>query len=469
MNTNNHQWILTGPVKHVLLRVSYPMLGAIFLLFAYDVLEAQLLSQISLEAITALGFTIPVTTAMAAFAIAMTITTNTSVTKAISKHQHRAEPLIINSLVVAILTSIIFATLGYAFNQTIFEFLGINYAMLPDSYHQGPRPQLMPLIENYMTWRYVGLVFLVLIWQINSLLRAVGLTNYAGTTFVLWMLCKILLALALFNGLLPRPTCPLETAALIHIICDALFAIIGLYLLCKKLDIKRFTHVKIEPIKTFRRLAVVGVPATMQQILTPLSITLLTIMVVSYGQVYVALLGIVFRLEMLLLLVPMVLTTALPSIVGVNWWSGQYLRVRLFMRHAKNAVIVSQLIVTLILYVYAPNIAAWFATDNTIADNIVIYLQLVPISFIAAGITIISQSSLNASGHYGKASLISVFHRIIFKMSCCYIGLTLAGIQGLFIGIISAHILSALLTLVLSKVFTTKAQQQTLAEQSAQQ
>lgn len=268
------------------------------------------------------------------------------------------------------------------------------------------------------------------------------------------------LALALFNGIIPRPTSALESAALIHLVCDALFAAIGLILLCKKLDINHLTKVKIEPIKTFRRLSVVGVPATLQQILTPLSITLLTIMVVSYGQIYVALLGIVFRLEMLLLLVPMVLTTALPSIIGVNWWSGQYQRVSIFMHQAKLAVIAAQLIIAGLLFVYAAPVATWFSSDSTIAQNIVTYLKLVPIGFIAAGITIISQSSLNASGHYGKASLISVFHRIIFKLSCCFIGLKLNGIEGLFIGIVSAHILSALLTMLVSRVFTTKAQQQ---------
>lgn len=167
-----------------------------------------------------------------------------------------------------------------------------------------------------------------------------------------------------------------------------------------------------------------------------------------------------FRLEMLLLLVPMVLTTALPSIIGVNWWSGQYQRVSIFMHQAKLAVIAAQLIIAGLLFVYAAPVATWFSSDSTIAQNIVTYLKLVPIGFIAAGITIISQSSLNASGHYGKASLISVFHRIIFKLSCCFIGLKLNGIEGLFIGIVSAHILSALLTMLVSRVFTTKAQQQ---------
>jgi Na+-driven multidrug efflux pump len=426
------------------------MLLAIFLLFSYDVLESQLLSQISLEALTALGFTVPVTTAMAAFAIAITITTNTAVTKTLSQNIADTSTVVVNALIIAIAISLLLSVLGYWFSENIFQFLGIDYAMLPDSYHLGPRPQLLPLIENYMSWRYLGWVFLVLIWQVNSLLRAVGLINHASGIFIFWILSKVILALLLFNDQLSMSASPLETAAIVHFICDAIFASLALYILFQKLSLKSVKWQHISPIETFKQLSIVGLPATLQQILTPLSITLLTILVVSYGQVYVAMLGIIFRLEVLLLLVPMVLTTALPSIIGVNWWSGHYQRVSAFLFHSKVMVLVTQLIVAALLFVYADNVALWFSTNELIQHNIQAYLKIVPIGFVGAGITIICQSSFNATGHYIKASILSVAHRIVLKLSCCYIGLTLNGIEGLFIGILSAHLLSAVITLMLA-------------------
>ncbi|MCJ8273235.1 MAG: MATE family efflux transporter, partial [Psychrosphaera sp.] len=161
MQTHNYQWLVEAPINKVLLRMTSPMLAAIFLLFAYDVLESQLLSNISLEALTALGFTVPITTAMAAYAIAMTITTNTAVTKALSQDKARAPHVIINSIVLAIILSLCFALLGYLLNDYIFGFLGIDYAMLHDRYHLGPRPNLLPLIDCYMQLRYLCWGFLV--------------------------------------------------------------------------------------------------------------------------------------------------------------------------------------------------------------------------------------------------------------------------------------------------------------------
>jgi Na+-driven multidrug efflux pump len=451
MQTHNHQWLIQAPASKVLLHMTSPMMVAIFLLFSYDVLESHLLSTISLEALTALGFTVPLTTAMAAYAIAVTIATNALVTKALSQSKANAAKVIVNLIVLTVILSISFAALGYLLNDYIFRFLGIDYAMLPDSYHLGPRPKLMPLIESYMQWRYIGWVFLVLIWQINSLLRAVGLVTNASALFICWMTSKILLTLFLFNFTVLSQHAALETAALVHLVADAIFAVISIWLLLKKLNIKAYGQISIEPLNTFKTMSIVGLPATLQQLLTPLSITLLTVMVVSYGQIYVAVLGIVFRLEVLLLLLPMVLTTSLPSIIGVNWWSGHRDRVRWFLFNSKIAVALCQLLIAIALLIWAEHIAAIFSQDQHIQHSIQLYLTIVPIGFVGAGITIICQSSFNATGHFIKASILSLSHRIVLKLSCGYIGIINHGIEGLFIGILCAHLLSAGLALIFNR------------------
>ena len=283
IQTHNYQWLVEAPPVRVLTRMASPMLAAIFLLFAYDVLESQLLSNISLEALTALGFSVPVTTAMSAFAIAMTITTNTTVTRVLSRDKAKTPEVIVNALILAVILSLIFATLAAALNTPIFRFLGIDYALLPDNFHLGPRPLLLPLVEHYMMWRYAGWVFLVLIWQVNSLLRSVGLIAHAGSLFICWMLSKITLLLVAFKIMDWAQAAPLETAALVYVGCDAVFALISIALLFYKLDLHRALPMKISPLATIKSMSIVGMPATVQQLLTPLSITLLTIMVVPYG------------------------------------------------------------------------------------------------------------------------------------------------------------------------------------------
>lgn len=451
IKTQDYQWLVHAPIPQVLLRMTSPMVAAIFLLFVYDVLESQLLSGINLVSLTALGFTVPVTTAMVAVAIAITITTNTAVTQTISQNKDKAPEVIANSIVVGLMLTSLLALLAFALNSQIFRFLGIDYAMLPDSFHLGPRPKLMPLIENYMHWRYLGWVFVVLIWQINSLLRALGMIGCASGLFVSWMLSKIVLAVILFNNLEYLYVSPIETAALIHLVTDAIFALISLRYLFRRLQIKNWQGIKIKPFKALKRMSVVGLPATMQQLFTPISITLLTVLVVSYGQVYIAVLGIVFRLEALLLLVPMVLTTSLPSIVGVNWWSGFGERVKTVLLHSKLLVVASQLLIALLLIFCGPTIAAWFSQDQQIQYSIESYLKIVPLGYIGAGITIICQSSFNATGHFIKASALSFSHRIVLMLSCCYIGLELNGIEGLFFGILCAHLLSAALAISLNQ------------------
>lgn len=108
MHSNNHLWLTQAPIAQVLARQTLPMLAAIFMLFAYDVLESQLLSKVSLEVLTVLGFTVPVTTAMTAYAIAMTITTNTAVTKVLSRNKAAVPVVIINAMIVTVALSLFF-------------------------------------------------------------------------------------------------------------------------------------------------------------------------------------------------------------------------------------------------------------------------------------------------------------------------------------------------------------------------
>ena len=147
----------------------------------------------------------------------------------------------------------------------------------------------------------------------------------------------------------------------------------------------------------------------------------------------------------------MVLTTALPSIVGVNWWSGYASRVKQFLYLSKTLITVFQLVVAALLYYFATDIARWFSQGLQLQSNIEHYLLIVPISFIGAGITVICQSSFNASGHYIKASVLSFTHRIVLKLTCCFIGLELSGIEGLFVGLLTAHLLSAALAVLLNE------------------
>ncbi len=448
IKTQDYQWLVHAPVRQVLLRMGSPMVLAIFLLFAYDVLESQLLSHINLKTLTALGFTVPVTTAMMAIAVAITITTNTAVTQVISQNKAQVGQMIVDSIMVGILISGTLALIAYLFNHSIFIFLGIDYAMLPDSFHLGPRPKLMPLIENYMQWRYLGWVFMVLIWQVNSQLRALGLITHASSLFAAWMTVKITLALYLFHFIVPGgQVSPLEAAGLVHLIADSFFALLSLVMLFNKLKIDWRTLAKPAPIRAIQTLSMVGLSATLQQLFTPISITLLTVLVVSYGQIYVAVLGIIFRLEALLLLIPMVLTTALPSIVGVNWWSGHANRVKAVLFQAKLLVAASQLLIAFSLVFFAPTIAAWFSEGQHIQYSIETYLKIVPLGYIGAGVSIICQSSFNATGHFVKACALSFTHRIVLMLSCCFIGLQLHGIEGLFFGILAAHLFAAILAI----------------------
>ena len=92
-----------------------------------------------------------------------------------------------------------------------------------------------------------------------------------------------------------------------------------------------------------------GILVISQQLVTPLSLAILTTIAASYSHTYVAAFALIFKLEAIILLIPMVLTTSMPAIIGFNYWSGHHARVKQSYKYMFAVVIFAQLLIAVIL------------------------------------------------------------------------------------------------------------------------
>ena len=98
MSYCNSQSFTSSPTSTLLWRNSVPMLGAILALFGYDLLESSLLAFQSESLLTAFGFTLPITAAMTALAIGLSIHANNKTVHCNCVEQGKLSQVVSNTL-----------------------------------------------------------------------------------------------------------------------------------------------------------------------------------------------------------------------------------------------------------------------------------------------------------------------------------------------------------------------------------
>ena len=115
---------VSSNIADVILRYSLPMVGAIIALLSYDLLESSLLAQSTTETLTALGFTIPITTAMTAIAVATSIHCHNRVIKSTCLAQNELKQTISSSLTSSFFVIFSIALVGLILGPSLLKLMG---------------------------------------------------------------------------------------------------------------------------------------------------------------------------------------------------------------------------------------------------------------------------------------------------------------------------------------------------------
>jgi len=420
-------------------KTSFPMLGAILALLLYDLLESSLLALSGVDTLSAIGFTLPLTTAMTAIVIGLSIRSNNKVVKADCLNKSTIASVITTSLLSTIIIVCLFAVCAYASSQQLLSLLGNEH--WAEISLTSEKTSLVNQQQDYMAARYISWVFLALIWQVNSIFRALGHGVLASNLMFSWLTVKSILALLL---LLPSSNFflgALSGLAYVHVISDLLMAIISIFILIKKLKLSfpNLHNIKLQ-LTSPKKDAVIVV---LQQLITPISMAVLTLIAANIDYSYVAAFAFIFRMESLFLLIPMVLTTSIPAIIGSNFWVGNKQRVKQAYLITFSTILLIQLIIAMVLYFYSPFLSTMLCSQDTVANFINRYFIWVSWGYLSIGCIMVYQSCLNAKGKTIQALVIGISHRIVFLLLFAYIGSIYVLQEDFYQGMLFGHVINA--------------------------
>ncbi|HFQ5195631.1 TPA: MATE family efflux transporter [Vibrio vulnificus] len=438
--------LLSAPIAETLRKMTVPMIFGMVAILMFNLIDTFFISLLGTEALAAISYTFPVTFAVNCITMGIGVGLSTSIGRLLGQGEaHQAARFTTHGLLLAVVLVALASTLGFFTVTPLFTLLGA-------------KEELIPLIGQYMHVWYLTIPLLVIPMAGNSAIRATGDTKTPAKIMMLAGLINGVLDPLLIFGIGPFPELGIQGAAIASAL-SWLGALIGsFYVLIKRerlLGLPQWQRLK----EDWQQILKVGTPAALSNAMNPLSGAILMMMLSSHGTAAVAAYGAAQRIESILILVLMALTSALTPFMAQNFGAKNPQRAFQGLFVSMRFSVLFQGLVFLMMVPLSIPLAALFSQEQAVRDLLWHYLLVVPISYGFLGIVMMLVSGLNAMHQPLNAFRWSVIRLFVFTLPAAYLGSWLYDIEGLFIGIAVGNILVGLC----SYLYALKQRKQQLA------
>jgi len=424
--------LLTAPIPQVLRNMTVPMVFGMIAVLMFNLVDTFFISQLGTDSLAAISFTFPVTFGVNCITMGIGIGLSTNIARLLGKGEMKhAACFTSHSLLLALLL-ISFASLFGLFTvEPLFKLLGAE-------------DKLIPLIKDYMLIWYITIPLLVIPMAGNSAIRATGDTKTPAKIMVVSGIINGVLDPLLIFGYGPFPELGIQGAAIASGISWFAALICSLYLLIKReklLALPKVLHI----VNDWKQVLKIGTPAGISTAMTPISGAVLMMLLAKHGTAAVAAYGAAQRIESILLLVIISLTSALTPFMAQNLGAKNLDRSFRAMFLSMRFSIIFQLGIFIMMVPLSSPLAALFGQEDTVNDLIWLYLIIVPFSYGFQGIIMVLVSSLNAIHQPLKAFYWSFMRLFVFTLPVAWVGSEWYDIQGLFIGIALGNVVGGVM------------------------
>ncbi len=442
MNTTD---LTHGSILKHLLKLTLPMLVGILSLVAFNLVDLYYVGKLGDRELAALSFTFPVITVIFSLVQGIGIGATAIVSKSIgSGNFSRAAIETTGSLVLGIAITGLFVVFGLSTLDFTFETLGAE-------------PDLIPLIKEYMSIWYFTVLFVVIPFIGNSAMRATGDAKTPSMIMLFAVFLNAILDPILIFGYGPVPALGIQGAALATAISRFFTLSLSLYVLyAKKNLITLVAHPLKELWLCWKAVLYVGIPTGLSRMITPISASVITAILATYGEYAVAAYGVGTRVEFLTASVLIAMSSSISPFTGQNWGANEFERIKKAIKISSLASIVWGLFAAAALYMFAEPIARIFSEDKKVIESSVLFLRLVPISFGFQGIAMIVNSNLNTMNRPLTASLLIIVQMLVIYVPLAYLGSMLEGLRGIFYALLITYISGGILSYLASVISLRK-------------
>jgi Na+-driven multidrug efflux pump len=171
---------------------------------------------------------------------------------------------------------------------------------------------------------------------------------------------------------------------------------------------------------------------------------LATKLIAGFGTAAVASWALGSRFEFFSIVAVLALTMSMPPMIGRLLGEGRLDDVRYVVRLACRFVLSFQLVIAVITFFISGVLANLLTSDEEVSKILHWHLMIVPVSLGLLGICMLMVSISNALGKSYTALTISALRLFAFFLPCLWVGSQVAGLKGLFFGVLIGNILAGM-------------------------
>ena len=406
----NSQTLTTQSIPALIKQLAIPASIGMFFNTMYNVVDTFYAGLISTQAISALTLSFMIFFLIIGFGYGFSSAITALLGNALGKKRYKLASIYAHKgLIFVPLIGLTLSIIGYFFAPSLFMFLGAK-----DEYLQISLDYINPIL--------FGAIFFMFNFSLNSILIATGDTKTYRNSLIFGFFANLALNPLFMYGFLFVPAMGIKGIAF----ATVLIQIINMfYLLYKVLQTKLIHFEKLEyfipNLRVFKQFLIQGIPSSLNMLTMAIGSLILTYFVSHYGMYAVAGYGIGYRVEQLMLLPALGLSTAVLALVSNNFGAKKYDRVIETLKVSLKYGFIIATVGIIFLTILGRLIISLFDSNPIVVDFGVSYLLIEIWIFYAYIILFVCISTLQAIKRPKMILYIGIYRQIIAKLVISYL------------------------------------------------
>ncbi len=406
----NSKHLITDDIPKLIKQIAIPASTGMFFNTMYNVVDTFYAGLISTEAISALSLSFMIFFTVIGLGYGFSSAITALIGNANGRNKHFLASLYAHKGIFFMqMLAIVLTIIGFITSPYLFELLGATGAYLDTAL-------------EYMNVILAGTIFFMTNFALNAILMSKGDTKTYRNSLIFGFFANLILNPIFIYGFLFIPAMGIKGIALATVLIQVLNVT---YMLYKVMQTKmiHFDNVKyfLPHKKIYKDLITQGIPSSMNMLIMALGSIILMYFVSLYGVKAVAGYGIGFRVEQLMLLPALGLSSAVLAIVSNNFGAKKYDRVQETLNKALKYGFYISTFGIIFLYIFGKLIIQQFDNDLEVIAYGFDYILVEVWIFYGYVILFICISTLQAIKKPKMILYIALYRQIVAKFLVAYI------------------------------------------------
>ena len=329
----------------------------------------------------------------------------------------------------------------------------------------GASDQVLVLATHYAKIWLIGFPMMGLAMVSNGLIRSFGNPTFPGFIMTIAPVVQVIVGPFLIFGWAGLPMLGLEGAAWAFVLGAIAQVLLAAYWYFLRERLFRLSNGRF--LASFNKSAVgilqVGIPAAASNMIQPLSMGVVAWLLAGFGTTVVAAFGVASRIESVVGMVVIGISTSVVPLVGQNWGARKFERVHEALNTCYAACLIWGLLAATIMWFGAGYFVNFVNDDPGLVDVAVTFLHIIPFSIGFMGLIVVSTHAFNALRRPMPALFLSVARLLIVYIPLALLGSHFFGYIGVFAATAITNVLVGIVAVVWNRR-TLSREQQLLSE-----